>query len=161
MIVVAINMRKFLWSVVSSMSQQIMNSLHQLPIYLTYRILDELDDLTILSSVYNTCQRLNQIVDNYQPYQVCFDSLYYVLINDRLFFFLSQEITQIILLWKTIDPANFRNLLYTLQSNQVSSIISIRKSILYWYIACENTEITSVWNKKTRSAISFVGNWKE
>ncbi|CAF5162101.1 unnamed protein product, partial [Rotaria sp. Silwood1] len=40
-----------------------------LPIDICYRILDALDDLTIISSVRNVCERLNVITDTYHRYQ--------------------------------------------------------------------------------------------
>ncbi|CAF4428045.1 unnamed protein product, partial [Rotaria magnacalcarata] len=44
-------------------------SLVSLPIELVYRILDNLDDLTILMSLRNVCSRLNLIIDTYHRYQ--------------------------------------------------------------------------------------------
>ncbi len=43
-----------------------------LPIELVYRILDNLDELTILLSMRNVCTRLNAITDTYHRYQVMF-----------------------------------------------------------------------------------------
>ncbi len=48
-------------------------SLHTLPVELVYRILDNLDELTILLSCRNVCERLNAITDTYYRYQVFFD----------------------------------------------------------------------------------------
>ena len=50
-------------------------SLHTLPVELVYRILDNLDKLTILLSCRNVCARLNAITDSYYPYQVNFNCL--------------------------------------------------------------------------------------
>ncbi|CAM4791490.1 unnamed protein product [Rotaria magnacalcarata] len=44
-------------------------SLVSLPIELVHRILDNLDDLTILMSLRNVCSRLNLIIDTYHRYQ--------------------------------------------------------------------------------------------
>ncbi len=52
------------------MSEKIVLSLHTLPVELVYSILDNLDQLTILLSVRNICQRLNTIIDSYKRYQV-------------------------------------------------------------------------------------------
>jgi hypothetical protein len=45
-------------------------SLHSLPVELVYRILDNLDDKTILISCRDVCTRLNEITDTYHRYQV-------------------------------------------------------------------------------------------
>jgi hypothetical protein len=41
-----------------------------LPVELIYRILDNLDELTILLSIRNVCARLNAIINTYHRYQV-------------------------------------------------------------------------------------------
>ena len=43
-----------------------------LPVELVYRILDHLDDFTILCSTRNVCTRWNMITDTYHRYQVSF-----------------------------------------------------------------------------------------
>ena len=53
-----------------TMANQGIPSLINLPIETVCRILDHLDPLDILLSVRDTCTRLNQIIDTYQPYQV-------------------------------------------------------------------------------------------
>jgi len=53
-----------------------------LPIELIYRILDNLDELTILLSMRNVCTRLNAITDTYHRYQVmlsCFLSHIFII----------------------------------------------------------------------------------
>ncbi|CAF3896909.1 unnamed protein product, partial [Rotaria sp. Silwood1] len=40
-----------------------------LPVDIVYHILDKLDDLTIIWSVRNVCERLNIIIDTYHRYQ--------------------------------------------------------------------------------------------
>jgi len=55
------------------MSNKMTLSLHTLPVELVYRILDNLNDLTIFMSCRNVCTRLNAITDTYYPYQVIFD----------------------------------------------------------------------------------------
>lgn len=40
------------------------------PVELVYRILDNLDDVSIICSVRNVCLRLNMITDTYSRYQV-------------------------------------------------------------------------------------------
>jgi hypothetical protein len=57
------------------MFSNITASLLTLPIELVYRILDELDQLTILLSLRNVCMRLNTITDTYYRYQVNFRSV--------------------------------------------------------------------------------------
>ncbi len=47
-----------------------MSNLLQLPVELLHRILDNLDELTILLSMRNVCIRLNAITDAYHRYQV-------------------------------------------------------------------------------------------
>jgi hypothetical protein len=45
-------------------------SLLMLPVELVYRILDHLDELTIVCSMRNVCIHMNTIVDTYYRYQV-------------------------------------------------------------------------------------------
>ncbi|CAF3086867.1 unnamed protein product, partial [Rotaria sp. Silwood2] len=40
-----------------------------IPVDIVYRILDKLDDLTIILSARNVCERLNIITDTYHRYQ--------------------------------------------------------------------------------------------
>ncbi len=54
----------------SAISGKPIYSLLTLPIELVYRILDHLDDLTILLSVRDICIRLNAITDTYYRYKV-------------------------------------------------------------------------------------------
>ncbi len=56
----------------SLMSDNVILSLLTLPVELVYRILDNLDEVTILLSFRNVCTRLNIIVDTYYRYQVNF-----------------------------------------------------------------------------------------
>ncbi len=48
-------------------------SLLTLPVEMIYRILDNLDNKTIILSCRDVCERLNTIVDSYRRYQVIFD----------------------------------------------------------------------------------------
>jgi len=52
------------------MSDKFIPSLLTLPVELVYRILDNLDQLTILLSVRDVCIRLNTITDTYHRYKV-------------------------------------------------------------------------------------------
>ncbi|UJR11084.1 hypothetical protein I4U23_015266 [Adineta vaga] len=52
------------------MSKRVPPSLHTLPIELIYRILDHLNEFSILLSARNVCVRLNAIIETYQPYQI-------------------------------------------------------------------------------------------
>jgi hypothetical protein len=52
------------------MSNKMTLSLATLPVELVYRILDNLDELTIHLSLYNTCSRLNTIINTYHQYRV-------------------------------------------------------------------------------------------
>ena len=54
------------------MSHQATDSLLTLPVELVYRILDHLDNFTILTSFRDVCERLNAITDSYHPYEVNF-----------------------------------------------------------------------------------------
>ena len=56
----------------TSISTKMPPSLHTLPVELVYRILDNLDDITIVLSCRNVCVRLNAITDAYHRYQVLF-----------------------------------------------------------------------------------------
>jgi hypothetical protein len=47
-------------------------SLHTMPVELVYRILDHLDDVTILLACRNVCTKLNAITDTYYRYKVIF-----------------------------------------------------------------------------------------
>jgi hypothetical protein len=58
------------------MSNNITPSILTLPIELVYRILDNLDQLTILLSLHNVCIRLNAITDTYYRYQVNFSFIF-------------------------------------------------------------------------------------
>jgi hypothetical protein len=57
---------------ISSMSDKTTSSFITLPIELVYRILDKLDNFTILCSMQNVCTRINTIVNTYHRYQVNF-----------------------------------------------------------------------------------------
>jgi hypothetical protein len=52
------------------MSNRIILSLQTLPVEIIYRILDHQCDLTIICSMRNVSQRLNNILDSYHRYQV-------------------------------------------------------------------------------------------
>jgi hypothetical protein len=52
------------------MSNKTKPSLITLPVELVYRILDKLDNFTILCSMLNVCTRINAIVNTYHRYQV-------------------------------------------------------------------------------------------
>ena len=54
------------------MCDNIKPSFITLPVELIYRILDQLDEFAILSSVCNVCERLNSILDTYNRYKVKF-----------------------------------------------------------------------------------------
>jgi hypothetical protein len=56
------------------MSNNFIPFLLTLPVKLLYRILDNLDQLTILLSLRNVCIRANTIIDTYHRYQVNFTS---------------------------------------------------------------------------------------
>ena len=58
------------------MSCENASTLLTLPIELVYRILANLEPVTIMMSAYNVCVRLNTIIDLYQPYQVESPSLF-------------------------------------------------------------------------------------
>ncbi|CAF3614612.1 unnamed protein product [Rotaria socialis] len=47
-----------------------------LPIELVYKILDNLDDYTILCSIRDSCKKLNDIVDVYPRYRCLFSDHY-------------------------------------------------------------------------------------
>jgi hypothetical protein len=83
-----------------SMSNNIIPPFLTLPVELVYRILDKLNQLTILLSVRNVCARLNVITDTYYRYQVnlsfIFKSEFHHLPNDAQFYsLLSWAIDQI------------------------------------------------------------------
>jgi hypothetical protein len=52
------------------MSNKIIPSLLTLPVELVYRILDKMDDWTMLCSMRNVCTQINITVDTYHRYQV-------------------------------------------------------------------------------------------
>ena len=56
-------------------SDKMVLTFHTLPVELVYRILDNLDGLTILVACRNVCSRLNAITDTYYRYQVMFDHM--------------------------------------------------------------------------------------
>ncbi|CAF1684419.1 unnamed protein product [Adineta ricciae] len=53
-----------------------------LPLEFTYRILDHLDDESLILSARNVCKRLNLILDTYYPYQVIRNIMIDRLFND-------------------------------------------------------------------------------
>ena len=59
------------------MSENVSLSLVTLPVELVYRILDHLDNFSILVSARNICTRLNTIIDSYYPYQVKFSQRFH------------------------------------------------------------------------------------
>jgi hypothetical protein len=56
----------------ASMSNKMTSSLHTLRVELVYRILDHLNEVSILLSCSNVCTRLDAILNTYHPYQVIF-----------------------------------------------------------------------------------------
>ena len=75
------------------MSDRVPASLVALPIELVYRILDNMDELTMLGSARNVCARLNAITDTYHRYQVklifiigsdFYDLQYFIYLKKRL-----------------------------------------------------------------------------
>jgi hypothetical protein len=57
---------------ISTMSEKFIPSLLTLPVELVYRILDNLNEFTILYSMRHVCTRMNKILDSYYRYQVNF-----------------------------------------------------------------------------------------
>jgi len=57
---------------ISSMSNKSTSNFLTLPVELVYRVLDNLDEFTILCSMRNVSTRINTIVDSYHRYQVSF-----------------------------------------------------------------------------------------
>lgn len=53
-----------------------------LPPELVYRILDHLDDITLICSTWNVCSRLNKMIDTYIRYQV---EIIFIICNRLLF----------------------------------------------------------------------------
>lgn len=66
------NLFRYIYFKVINMSDKLVSSLLTLPVHLIYHILDNLDELSILFSMRNVCQRMNIIVDSYYRYQVKF-----------------------------------------------------------------------------------------
>jgi hypothetical protein len=56
----------------SSMSNKSIPSFFTLPVELIYRILDQMDDWTMLCSMQNVCTRIDTIFNTYYRYQVNF-----------------------------------------------------------------------------------------
>jgi hypothetical protein len=54
------------------MSDNITPSFFILPVELVYRILDKMDDWTMLCSMQSVCTRIDRILDTYHRYQVNF-----------------------------------------------------------------------------------------
>ncbi|CAF1020458.1 unnamed protein product [Adineta steineri] len=52
------------------MTEKVHSSLLTLPVEIVYRILDNLDEFTILCSVRDVCHRFNLITDTYNRYQL-------------------------------------------------------------------------------------------
>lgn len=62
--------RWILRQLTKTMSYTIILSLHTISVELIYRILDKLDDFTLICSMYNVCTRLNAVMDTYRRAQV-------------------------------------------------------------------------------------------
>jgi len=101
------------------MSNSFIPFLLTLPVKLLYRILDNLDQLTILLSLRNVCIRVNTIIDTYHRYQVNFTSFLkldfhhlqrIVHINNELHFFSSVFLHKI-LVCKTVEKFYHESLL--------------------------------------------------
>ncbi len=45
-------------------------SLHKLPVYIIYQILDHLEDKTLFLSIYDVCQYLNAVINSYDRFKV-------------------------------------------------------------------------------------------
>ena len=54
------------------MSSQINLTFLTLPVELVYRILDHLDDWSLICSIRNVSTRINRIIDNYDRYLVSY-----------------------------------------------------------------------------------------
>lgn len=52
------------------MSKTVVTSILQVPIEFLYRILDDLDEFTLLCSMHDVCTRLNMIMDTYHRWKV-------------------------------------------------------------------------------------------
>jgi hypothetical protein len=52
------------------MSEKATISFLTLPVEIVYRILDNLNELSLLISTRDVCTRLNAIIDSYHPYKV-------------------------------------------------------------------------------------------
>ena len=64
------------WKIPMSANNSTTPSLLTLPVELFYRILDNLEQLSILLSLRNVCVRLNTIIDTYHRYQVNFSFIF-------------------------------------------------------------------------------------
>ena len=64
------------WKTSMSRNNNTTLSLLAIPVELVYRILDNLDQLSILLSVQNVCLRLNTIANTYHRYQVNFSFIF-------------------------------------------------------------------------------------
>jgi hypothetical protein len=60
------------------MTDKMTLTLATLPVEMVYRILDHVNGKTIFLSLRNVCQRLNDIIDTYQRYQVNFSFIFQV-----------------------------------------------------------------------------------
>jgi hypothetical protein len=69
------------------MAHQTNLSLHTIPVQLVYQILDHIDNETLFKSCYGVCQRLNAIMDTYQPYQVIFSCIFPSVLRCIILFF--------------------------------------------------------------------------
>ncbi len=65
-------------SITLTMSDKIIPSLQTLPVEIVYRILDHMDNFTMICSMINVCTRVNRIMDTYHRYQVNFSFFYKV-----------------------------------------------------------------------------------
>ena len=129
-------------------NNKITPSLLKLTVELVYRILDNLDQLTILLSLRNVCTRLNVITDTYHRYQVNvsfilksdfhhlrsvihFNSksnlpvLFYVQLSAR-----SNRISSYVI--SRLNIASFKNLIEMLNSKLHAAISNTNKELSYF-----------------------------
>jgi hypothetical protein len=88
------------------MSDQFIPSFLTLPVELVYRILDHLDEVSILWSMWDVCRRMNAIVDSYHRYQVIsllFQTLIFIIYETSFIFTTSYVLFEIFADHKFLD----------------------------------------------------------
>ena len=129
------------------MSNTTIVTLGTLPVELTYRILDNLDGLTIHLSLYNTCSRLNRIIDAYHQCKV---SLSFIFKSEK---HKSAQQYIILIIVHRINSEIFRSEIQYVKNSATFNELHSRDVSSYNLYTC-SIEVTTLTTEDTETAIS-------